>query len=192
MTTPLANTPQSVEGRNRAEYPVLGVLALRSAHGYDICRYLDEHLGQVIRLGRSQVYALLSRLERGGLLKHERVHQENLPSKKVFSLTALGEDVLYEWVRSPVRNVRQLRLEFVTKLYFARQISHEAERTLLNKQLAVCEERAERLKTEMKSCRTDIERQVLDLRTTMVVASITWLGKLLAKSQATSAKSGSL
>ena len=88
-------------------------------------------------------------------------------------------------VRSPVRSVRELRLEFATKIYFARKISADAQRTLLKKQLAVCEERYKRLKIEMESCRTDIERQVLDFRVTMVTASIDWLGKLLAKSRAT-------
>jgi DNA-binding PadR family transcriptional regulator len=179
------NSSETFDGRNQAEYPVLGVLAFGAAHGYDICRYLDEHLGQVIKLGRSQVYALLSRLERGGLLKHKKVHQDGLPSKKVFSLTELGEAVVYEWVRSPVRSVRELRLEFATKLYFARRISPEAEKTLLKKQLTVCEERYEQLNIEIEYCRTDIERQVLDFRRTVVTASINWLDKFLNKSEAT-------
>ncbi len=93
MTSKHLNIVKAEISRNPAEYPVLGILALGEAHGYDICRRLHKGIGPIWKLGKSQVYALLARLERDGLVAHERVGQENLPAKNIFSITAMGEGV---------------------------------------------------------------------------------------------------
>ncbi|MFH0822055.1 MAG: PadR family transcriptional regulator, partial [Pseudomonadota bacterium] len=75
------------EQRNPADFPILGILRRSPFHGYDLCRELDERLGEIWTLRKSHVYALLSGLEKDGLIQHERVGQETRPTKKVFSVT---------------------------------------------------------------------------------------------------------
>ncbi|MCL4539855.1 MAG: PadR family transcriptional regulator, partial [Bacteroidetes bacterium] len=145
MTSRHLNIVKAATTRNPAEYPVLGILALGEAHGYDICLRLRKGIGSIWSLGKSQVYALLSRLEREGLVDHERVGQENLPARNIFRITPVGEEVFREWVNSPVNHVRDMRLEFLTKLWFARQVDPDNERKLIEKQLAVCREKVKRL-----------------------------------------------
>lgn len=161
--------------RNPADYPVLGVLFRGSAHGYDICIELRERLGEIWTLRTSHIYALLAGLERDGLARHERVDQETRPAKKVFSITDEGRDVFLSWVRSPVTNVRDIRLEFLAKLYFAKFDSPSAVVDLVSNQLSACRSNIKRLTHNMRLTRTDTERVALDYRLAVLNAVETWL-----------------
>ncbi|MGO9117830.1 MAG: PadR family transcriptional regulator [Desulfomonilaceae bacterium] len=59
--------------RNPADCPLLGVLTLGPAHGYDLCAELRERLGEIWILRTSHIYTLLTGLEKGGLVFHERL-----------------------------------------------------------------------------------------------------------------------
>ncbi|MBI4963676.1 MAG: PadR family transcriptional regulator [Desulfomonile tiedjei] len=168
-------TRQTRKSRNPAEFPVLGMLASGPAHGYDICRRLQTELGAVWNLGRSQIYALLSRLERDGLVVHERIGQESLPAKNIFTLTSEGHEVFVEWAKTPVQHVRNMRLEFLTKLWFADELKSESEGDLIERQLEVCREKARKLVALKPSCATQIETRSIDFRLTMIEAATSWL-----------------
>jgi PadR family transcriptional regulator AphA len=165
--------------RNPAEYPVLGILLGGPLHGYDMCRRLGEEIGSIWRLGKSQIYALLAKMEREGLVIHERVGQENLPAKNIFCLTTEGEEVVKEWLEQPVHHIRDMRLEFLTKLWFARQACPLRERHLIEKQLAACREKAEVLARLQDSCGNQVEGLSIAFRLTVIKAAVSWLEDLL-------------
>ena len=181
MTSHAANRAAESKDRNPAEYAVLGGLLQGKAHGYDVYRDLKESLGSVHRLGRSQVYGLLSRLERDGLIEHERVEQEGVPDKKVFSLTDEGRSLLTRWIQTPVGSVRDLRVEFLTKLYFAGLESPRVERSLLDAQIAVCRERFESIEARLSASRNRIQQHAFQFRLAMVRASMAWLETMAAE-----------
>ena len=178
MTIKPMNTSETAGRRNPAEYPVLCILTRGPAHGYDICRLLGDGIGSIWRLGKSQVYALLIRLEREGLVGHERVGQETLPARNIFRLTPRGEEVFEAWLDSPVHHVRDIRLEFLTKLWFAHQRGLDCERSLVEKQLAACRGKAARLEALMASSSTRTECLSLEFRLSMVEATISYLNGL--------------
>ncbi len=155
------------------------MLAARPAHGYDLCRELDERLGSVWKLGKSRIYAILAGLERDGLVAHKRVSQESLPPKKVFFLTDEGREVFRRWTSAPVPSIRDMRLEFLTKLFFCREASSDAEAALLREQAAVCRRKLERLTDERDRCSTEIERQACDYRIGAARAAVVWLEGLM-------------
>jgi PadR family transcriptional regulator, regulatory protein AphA len=169
---------QQESSRNPAEFPILGFLMNGPAHGYDICSKLSESLGHVRRLGRSHVYAVLVGMEKHGLVGHERVDQETRPARKVFRITHKGREVFMEWVRSPVGNVRDIRLEFLTKLYFAEIHSPEAVDHLVTDQLSVCGKSLERMKDIGQLCKTGTQGYVVDFRLSMINATRSWLLRL--------------
>ena len=171
--------PRSKSIRNPAEYPVLGILLGGPLHGYEMCRRLGEGIGSIWRLGKSQIYALLAKLEREGLVIHERVGQDNLPAKNIFSLTPEGGEVVKEWLEQPVHHIRDMRLEFLTKLWFARQASPDRERLLIEKQLGVCREKAKVLERLKESCGNQVEALSIDFRVTVIKATVSWLEDLL-------------
>lgn len=179
MTSHGTTTRNSQAGLNSAEYPILGVLSLEPVHGYDVWRYLKDHLGVVWQLGRSQVYGLLAQMERDGLVTHERVDQTNLPARKVFHLTPEGLRLIDQWISEPVRHVRDFRLEFPTKFHFAAARSADLARVLVRNQVNTCSEKKTYLGKAMARSQSDIERHILEYRIRVVDATVKWLQGLL-------------
>jgi DNA-binding PadR family transcriptional regulator len=163
------------ENRNPAEYAVLGALERGPAHGYDLYHYLFASLGAIWTLGLSQVYALLVRLEREGLITHQRHAQEKRPDRKIYTLTPMGGKMFKDWVRRPVSHVRDLRLEFLCKLYFARTLGRGAETRLIKAQMALLKEKCQRMHSKAKSMEAFMEIQALRFRLTQTEAAMTWL-----------------
>jgi PadR family transcriptional regulator, regulatory protein AphA len=164
--------------RNPAEYAVLGALMRGPAHGYDLYHYLSTQLGVIWTLGLSQVYALLTRLEQEGLISHERLVQEKRPDRKIFALTLSGEEIFKEWVRRPVPHVRDLRLEFLSKLHFARFMGRKADQKLIKTQTALLSENCRGMEAKMKSTEAVMERQALRFRLLQTEAAMLWLKEL--------------
>jgi DNA-binding PadR family transcriptional regulator len=174
---------QDKKQRNPADFPVLGVLFNGPVHGYDLRRELKERLGEVWTLRPSHIYALLAGLEKDGLVRHDRVDQETRPAKKVFHITDEGKDAFLEWVRSPVANVRDFRLEFLAKLHFTGFNSDAAMADLIVHQLAVCRSNQQRLSSERSRCVTQTDCAALDFRVAMLDATMAWLRQLLPPSR---------
>lgn len=181
MTSQDMTQPKAESRPNSADYPILALLSLAPAHGYDVWRYLKEKLGGIWKLGRSNVYALLSQLERDGLVHHQRVEQSNLPPRKVFYLTDEGQRMIDEWMRSPVEHVRDFRLEFPAKLHFARAHSSAVASKLIKDQVAVCLGKREETQAALARSQTEIERQVLEYRIGMINGTVEWLEGLLGR-----------
>jgi PadR family transcriptional regulator AphA len=175
MNNQSPSTTDNRKQRNPADFPLLGVLSLGSAHGYDLCAELRERLGEIWILRTSHIYALLSGLEKDGLVSHERIDQENRPAKKVFRITPEGRKLFSMWMTSPVTNVRDMRMEFFAKLYFARLESHALAAKLIDDQLKVCRKKVRRLRAQIETCNVEAERSVLNYRLAMLKATSGWL-----------------
>ena len=74
---------------------ILGVLATRSAYGYEITAWLrDQGFADI---AEGTVYALLVRVEQRGLVDVEKVPSEKGPPRKVYSLNAEGRAALTDF-----------------------------------------------------------------------------------------------
>ncbi len=166
--------------RNPADFPLLGVLSLGPAHGYDLCAELRERLGEIWILRTSHIYALLTGLEKDGLVSHERINQENRPAKKVFRITPDGRKLFWTWMTSPVSNVRDIRMEFFAKLYFARLESGEVAAKLIDDQLKVCRKTAKRMMARKENSNVEVERVVFEYRLAMLKTTAAWLRRARA------------
>ncbi|HSM59109.1 MAG TPA: PadR family transcriptional regulator [Candidatus Sulfomarinibacteraceae bacterium] len=123
------------------ELALLGFLRRQPRHGYAIHGLLSDPagLGPVWRLKRSQLYALLNKLEDAGYVTTSLEPQESRPPRKLFHLTSSGEAAFLDWVQSPVQHGRSLRLEFLVRLYFARREGPEVVARLLAAQREQCQ-----------------------------------------------------
>ncbi|RYX94966.1 PadR family transcriptional regulator [bacterium] len=82
---------------NAIGYTLLGVLARGSFTGYDMMRKIES-----LRSAKhSQIYPLLSKMEKEGLVEFEHVSQTCKPDKKIYSITDKGLKALEEWVLIP-------------------------------------------------------------------------------------------
>ena len=102
-------------------------------------------LGRVWRLKLGLLYAVLKRLEAEGLLHAVRSEQDEGPARRVLAITPAGEAAFACWLRTPVAAGRDLRVEFLAKLYFARRAGPHAAAALLDAQIAVARGWASRL-----------------------------------------------
>ena len=124
------------------EHALLGFLYERPAHGYEIYQQLSAQTGlrQVWRLKQGQLYALLAKLEESGYLTADLQPQAARPPRKVYSLTSQGRAAFLDWLHTPVNRGRQMRIEFLAKLYFASRQGTTAADSLLAQQSAACEQ----------------------------------------------------
>jgi DNA-binding PadR family transcriptional regulator len=166
---------ESSPERNPAELAILGALALGKAHGYKLIPFLQENLFGVCSLGKSQIYALLARLESEGFVYHENEQHGNFPSRKVFDLTPDGRKTFEAWSLEPVHHIRDFRIVFFIKLFFAGQRSARDKLELLQAQLKVCEAKEQRLKELMRSASNDLLKQATDYRVKVIRNTCSWL-----------------
>lgn len=122
------------------EHALLGFVYARPGHGYEIYQQLADAGGlwQVWRLKQSQLYALLTKLEEAGYLAATMQSQEPRPPRKIYRLTATGAAAFERWLRTPVAHGRQMRIEFLAKLYFAQQQGAASTIRLIDQQAAAC------------------------------------------------------
>jgi DNA-binding PadR family transcriptional regulator len=107
------------------EWAVLGLLAERPRHGYDVAAELhpEAEVGQVWRLSRKLVYRAVERLGARGLA--HVAHTEpgtGGPPRTVHAATPEGHARLADWLASPVEHVRDMRSAFLLKLVLARRL----------------------------------------------------------------------
>ena len=84
---------------------LLALLSKEPSHGYDLHQRLSAALGEAqAELNPGQVYVVLSRLERGGLVAVRDVPPQEArpdrkgPERKVYEVTAAGREVVGQWL----------------------------------------------------------------------------------------------
>ncbi len=160
------------------EHALLGFIRQGAAHGYAIYQALSNPagLGLVWNLKQSQLYALLGKLEDAGYIVAEVEIQESRPPRKLYSLTSAGERAFLAWLSQPVERGRQLRLEFLAKLYFARGESQETALELVEKQRHVCQRWLTGQQARAKAAEAHpYDRLVHQFRQGQIEAMLAWL-----------------
>ena len=185
-----------------AEHALLGLIAQVGGdiHGYELARHFDpeQPLGEVLRLEPSMLYQHLKKLERRGWLTMSLQPQGPRPPRQLYRITAAGRAELRRWLEAPVARTREIRLEFLVKLFFAIQFDAERAERLVAEQHAVCDQLAASLAAqiaaidELNQDQTDphvdaappraraFQRMVLELRLAQTQAAAGWLDRVAA------------
>lgn len=170
-----------------AEFVPLALLQSNDLHGYDLHRRIsdDSVLRTIWRLGRSELYFLLKKLERRGWITPRAVEIAHGPPRTMYSITSAGRRVLGEWLAAPVQSPRDLRAEFLAKVYLGRLLASpgtsglvQAQSDMLGKRLARLQEGAQR---------SGFERHVHRLRLLQLRAALLWLAEFEADQEPRSA-----
>jgi len=160
------------------EYALLGLLAESPAHGYELHQVLAADLGQVWHLSLSHTYNILNRLETQGYIAGSLQEQEKLPARRLFHLTEAGRERFETWLGSTSgSSVRSVRLEFLTRLYFARRLDPPRARALIEAQISETRRGLERLHKLQESVPVGqhINRLGLELRIRQLESILEWL-----------------
>jgi len=139
------------------EYPLLGFLSQSPAHGYELNRRLDEELKGIWNLSQSQVYNIIKRLEAQGDITSEIQQGEAGPDKRLLTLASRGEGRFNRWLEEPTPgSTRAVRIEFLTRLYFARRRNKNYALNLLKNQKQSLGKDIERLRGAYDKIRPDL------------------------------------
>jgi DNA-binding PadR family transcriptional regulator len=173
--SPLIRLPLTIE------YALLGFLHGGPLHGYEIHRRLADRagLGRVWRLKQSHLYALLDRLESEGLIESRREPQATRPTRRVFALTEAGQQALAAWAGSPVARGREVRLDFMAKLYCAQLFGPAAVTQLIARQRAALEGWLAEVRQQTPAAGDALFAHLVDdFRAGQIEAMLAWLGRV--------------
>ena len=166
-----------MKNRLPTEYVLLGALFQGPKHGYEIMNFLDSALQSTWHVSSSQLYVLLKRLESQGLLKCSLKAQKTRPAKRVFSLTPVGRKGFLDWLRSPVEHVRDLRIEFIAKLFFFHRLSVKGGEDLIKIQVESLEGLKKKLRKGRDKENDPFKKTVLGIKLLTIEAWVQWLRK---------------
>ena len=148
------------------KYAILGILAEKDLHGYELKSSFDEKVGEFWSLNYGQIYSTLDRLEKEELVTHDRLAQDRRPDRKIFSITPEGRKELDNWLSTPVNKVRALRDEFFIKLVFMDKKNPRPVLELIEKQKLLYLKHMNRLtqrKVALKKRSRDLDGLTTDL-----------------------------
>ncbi len=129
---------------NTLAYAILSALARKPCSGYE----LAEYLGAVWPAKHSQIYPLLTKLEKKEFLEFEHVEQTGRPNKKIFSITEKGKEDLVKWLNeSPADPV--VRDEFLIKLYSIWMLDEEEAEHIIHKRIHYLEQKMSSVTTKI-------------------------------------------
>jgi DNA-binding PadR family transcriptional regulator len=157
---------------------ILGLLAIQARHGYELLECFDNphQLGRVWNLSTSQIYAVLKRLEREGWIVGHGVVSENAPPRTEYTLTDAGKQRLYAWLHEtrPSASIRRIRVEFLSRLYIARQLNIPTD-PVVRCQREACMAKYQELAAERDHAEPGIDFLALELHIRQLEAVLHWI-----------------
>ncbi len=136
----------------RPEYVPLGLLSEGPAHGYGIYRRFKKTLGGLWRISESQMYAILKRIVTHGLAEESAPEIGEGAARRLITLSPSGRALFDAWISEPtVCSPRLLRLEFLTRLFFARRLAPDLPRKIVSSQMDAVRAQLRRLE-ELRGC----------------------------------------
>ncbi|NMB56039.1 MAG: PadR family transcriptional regulator [Leptolinea sp.] len=103
------------------QYTILGLLNAQPLSGYDLKKIIADSDLFYWSGNNNQIYHSLVNLHKQGLVSVETFQQENLPPRKLYSITPAGEMELRQWLLSdPV--LPEIRDPFLIQLAWADQL----------------------------------------------------------------------
>jgi PadR family transcriptional regulator, regulatory protein AphA len=175
-----------------AEHAILGLLALSASgtgHGYDLARQFSPvaPLGNVVRLEPGMVYHHLKKLERLGWVSAVPDSAPGRPARRLFALSSSGRTELARWLSEPVARTREIRLDFLVKLYLALQLDPSLAVRLVEEQRDLCARLVESLANRLRGVQSAEDQDsvtarfgdmVLDMRLAQTRAALAWLARV--------------
>jgi PadR family transcriptional regulator AphA len=156
------------------EYAVLALLALRPMHGYEMTSFIqDEGLSDVCPVEQSTLYTYLRNIEARGLVRWMEERVGHRPPRKTFELTPAGRELIHAWLRRPVGRMREVRLEFLLKLFFLARLDPRAHRELIEGQIRACDAYLRGL--DAGAGGGGFHRLVIESKRTAAEATLKWL-----------------
>lgn len=97
-------------------HAILALLVNCPQSGYDLTKNFEESVGCFWKATHQQIYRELSKLEAEGWVQPTTVAQEGRPDKKVYGITASGQQHLTTWIATPC-DTMAIKEELLVKVF---------------------------------------------------------------------------
>ncbi len=111
---------------------ILGILSWKPSTGYEIKKIFEDSSFMHWSGNNNQIYKALLSMETEELVTSEVFHQDNSPSKKVYSITEDGLTELREWVKS-TPEIPEIKKTFLVQFAWSDMLSNEELADILTK-----------------------------------------------------------
>jgi DNA-binding PadR family transcriptional regulator len=165
------------------ELAVLGLLKERPMHGYQLSRELSESLGGLWRVSYGSLYPTLRRLERDGAIESQADDERGARRKKVYRITAAGEDLFLELLQESPVDTQAEDARFRMRLAFFRYLPPETRIRLLERRRQTLQRRLSRIAESLRSGRgagDDYGHALIEHSRETIGSDISWLDGLIA------------
>ncbi len=154
--------------------------------GYEIKKRVGTALKSVTNASYGTLYPTLHRLLEEGAVQMEEKRQSHRPVRKVYRITARGQQELDAWLQQPA-GADQVRREFLLKLFLAGEVPSEElinlfyhRRTATEVQLAELQQ----MHHDLNGSLSTTQRWVQDYTIELCRAELNWLNRLIAQIEA--------
>lgn len=153
----------------------LAFLRQGAKHGYELKAEFEALFGGLWEVNAGQIYTTLGRMQRDGLVTHERVLQDDRPDKKMYRLTEAGEQTIVQWMDDAVEFTESPRDELLVKIFVLHRLDQAACLRAVRAQ-RIAYFAALREFTKRKLSTTDqLQRLIVDRAILRVQADLEWL-----------------
>lgn len=156
------------------KYLILGLLAQNPMTGYDMRKHVQNVLSVVTNASYGSLYPTLHKLLEDGAVQMDEIEQDNRPAKKIYRITAKGENDLQSWLKEPPA-ADNIKREFLLKVYFAQEMPSKDLRQMLLRRREEMQARLSSLFHEREATNDPRQKWILDYTLSMYQAEINWL-----------------
>ena len=158
-------------------FAALGFLVESPMHGYELRQRLTDGLGTLWGIASSQLYNVLHRLEDEGWIDSHAESDSSRPTRTVYAITPTGMRSFESWITSPVEHLRDVRVEFLAKIYFLRRLSPERIDAFVESQIRLLENLESKLSRRRRLEIDDAQlgEIAVSFRTKQIRSLIDWL-----------------
>jgi DNA-binding PadR family transcriptional regulator len=111
---------------------ILGILSWKPSTGYELKKIFEDSSFMYWSGNNNQIYKALISLEDEELVTSEVIHQDNSPSKKIYTITEEGLKELKEWVISSPESP-EIKKTFLVQLAWSDMLSNQELSEVLTK-----------------------------------------------------------
>lgn len=156
---------------------LLGFFLEKSFHGYELFKNITQisEFKIIWNIKQSLFYNHLDVLNQEGLLDKNVLEGSQYPDRKIYKITQKGKDVFLNWLVEPVSHGREMRQEFLAKLFFAIKQKKEIEWHLIQAQKNECNRWITEIKKEKLAQMNIYQDLIFDYRIKQIEAMIEWL-----------------
>lgn len=159
---------------------LLGFFIEKPNYGYELYKHISNETSffKIWHLKQSQFYGFLERLYIEGFLTQQMITGGQYPDRKLFTITPVGSKQLENWITIPVKRGREMRQEFIAKLFIARNYFEETIEVLVNNQRLLCSQWLEEQDEYLRNEEDQFQKLLIDYRKKQIQAMMDWLDEV--------------